>query len=60
MKRPHPHVPECLCRQCVNMAKAITAQNPDGSYVFSDEELLRLSLENDDRRPRSHKGKGQA
>ena len=38
-----PHAYGCRCSQCVGMAAAIGAQNPDGSYFFTDEELFELS-----------------
>ncbi len=42
---PGAHSDSCRCDSCRSMAAAITAQNPDGSYFFSDDELLKLAEE---------------
>lgn len=40
---PGAHSDSCRCDRCRNMMAAIVAQNPDGSYFFNDDELLRLA-----------------
>jgi len=42
---PVPHAYQCECQQCRSMAAAIGAMQGD-SYVFTDDELLALSLQN--------------
>lgn len=38
-----PHDYMCPCEQCKGMAAAIMAQNPDGSYFYSEEELKQMA-----------------
>ena len=40
---PGAHSDSCRCEQCHGMAQAICAQNPDGTYFFSDQELLQIA-----------------
>jgi len=42
---PRPHAYDCRCATCRDMAKAIAAQNPDGSYAFTDAELEQLVMQ---------------
>lgn len=39
---PEPHAYRCACSECRAMVAAISAQNPDGAYFFSDDELEQL------------------
>ena len=39
---PEPHAYRCECSECRAMVAAISAQNADGSYFFSDDELEEL------------------
>ena len=45
----HPY--SCRCERCRTLAAAIGAQNPDGSYFFTDEELFQLAAEDGDADP---------
>jgi len=42
------HAYGCRCDRCVRMAKAITAQNADGTYCLSDDELYALAMQEND------------
>ena len=46
--REREHAYGCRCQRCVSWAKAITAQNPDGSYCFTDDELYQMAMAEDE------------
>jgi hypothetical protein len=45
MRDPEPHDYGCRCERCRAMATAITVQNPDGTYFYTDEELHALAMQ---------------
>jgi len=42
-----PRAYGCRCERCMNWHKTIAAQNPDGSYCFSDQDLYDLAMQED-------------
>jgi len=38
------HDYRCECERCRAMIQAIIARSPDGSYFFTDKELLELAM----------------
>ena len=44
---PTPHDYDCMCERCRQWHATIAAQNPDGSYFFTDEELYGFAMQED-------------